>query len=180
MNKEILSINTGLFAKVNPDTFSYVKLYADTDNPEYYLANTIITDEWFEELKIFNDISIELQPEKYNERYIINYIDSNLSGAFKILYTHLLTGNVPIFTSLDGQLEYLLILNQMINGNKIRIIMDGLVFDNKLWEKILDLNINFKDFLPDYYKLLACHHCLSNPDIIPSVEKEHEIIDFLA
>ena len=176
MNNKILSTNSELFEKITPDTFSYVKLYVDTDNPEYYLINTILTDEWLDELKIFNDISSDLQPEKYNGRSIINYIRCDLSEAFKILYLQLLTSKIPVFGSLDRQLEYLIILNKMVSKNKIEIIMHGLLLDNKVWSKIVNLDLNFKNFLPDYYKLNACHYCLCNPDTIAS-RSEHDIID---
>lgn len=57
-----------LISKITPDVFSYVKLFADTDKPEYFLVNTIISDLWLDELKIFNETSLELPTEKYLNR----------------------------------------------------------------------------------------------------------------
>lgn len=151
-----------LISKITPDVFSYVKLFADTDKPEYFLVNTIISDLWLDELKIFNETSLELPTEKYLNRSIINYVTADMSNGFKILYSQILTGDIPIFNSVDEQLEYLLILNRMTTKEKIEILVENLTFDYLLWERIINLNINFKDFLPEFCKVIACHYCLCN------------------
>ena len=162
MSNPITANYDKLISKITPEVFSYVKLFADTDKPEYFLINTIITDLWLDELKIFNETSLELPTEKYLDRPVINYITSNMSTGFKILYSQILTGDVPTFKSIDEQLEYLLILNRMTTKEKIKILVENVAFDYSLWERIINLNINFKDFLPEFCKIIACHHCLCN------------------
>lgn len=175
MSKLIIKTNAKLIPKIIPEAFSYVKLFADTAKPEHFLVNTIIADQWLDELKIFNETSSELSTEKYNNRPIINHVLSNMSNGFKILYLQILTGDIPIFNSIDVQLEYLLILNKMTSKEKIKIFMENAKYDNELWKRILDLNINFKDFLPEDYKVVACHECIMDPNM---KGKERNIVDF--
>jgi len=161
MSNPITTDYDKLISKITPEVFSYVKLFADTNKPEYFLVNTIITDLWLDELKIFNETSLELSAEKYENRPVINHVTSDMSAGFKILYSQILTGNIPTFFFVNKQLEYLLILNKMTSKEKIKILVENVVFDYSLWERIISLNINFKDFLPDVCKVIACHHCLS-------------------
>ena len=113
-------------------SYKYVKI-----GDEYMLVDEHLVIEYFEEFRVCRELLNESESELYEGIPIINYIYSDMSIGFKILYKQLLEKKAPIFNSDQDQILYLAILCKLANQDKITIILSNVEINPDIWLKMI-------------------------------------------
>lgn len=139
-NKKII-----LFDKlIKQNTNAYIKLmyndipiYTDFFDFEYIRESINYHKNGKMKFKTINDLPILLENIDI-EKYI-----------FDILYNQLLTGSIPKFATINDQINYVLLLEQLTGGNSIEIqeIIKDVKFEPIIYTIIIDYGINYLNYI---------------------------------
>jgi len=119
-------------------------------------ANTLIYTEFLDfkfikqSLDYYNNEKMKF--ETINTLPVLLQINNIKEKIYILLYQQLLTGLPPIFNSINDQISYIMLLEQLTGGDFINIkqIVKEIKFDPKIYTLIIDYGININVYINKY------------------------------
>jgi len=143
------------------DNFGYVK-FEDEISPVYKLVNIHIVTNWFHEFETSFNTFADIGFEMYDEYRIINYQPKTNFFIFEKLYDHVHILKVPVFVSIDEQINFIDLLCKLADKKKLNQIIKSIEFNPYVWSILTTMNFDAKNFFDEHVKVLACffacHH----------------------
>jgi len=136
------------------DDFGYVKFEDDTA-PLYKMVKISTVIEWFSEFETSIETFTDIGFDEYNGLHVINYQPLANFAIFGKLYDFIHLFKMPLFESIDEEVNFITLLCKLATKDKLNSIMERVCFNPYTWLALMKMNFDAKNFFSERVKILA-------------------------